>query len=127
MTTSTGQGMNDEARQRLAALLELENEVMYVIEALSEDYRGEASRGMKDAFECVKKLDLPENWIDQMIDMLNEAVDPINQRDLVTCSRKLQNLRRRLANEAALMLGQKNPYAYCYYPTFTPIEQEAGQ
>src|SRR5690606_10485868 len=112
------------AFQRLAALLELENEVMYVIEALSEDYRSEAGRGLKDAFECLKKLDLPEEWIDQMVNMLNEAVGPINQRDLVTCSRKLQNLRRRLTNEAALILGQRNPYAYCYYPTFTPMESE---
>lgn len=122
METRNEGGIDATGKQCLVALLELENEVMYVIEALSEDCRGEAGRGMRDAFDCIRKLDLPEDWLDQMIDHLNEAVDPINQRDLVTCSRKLQRLRRRLANEAALILGQKNPYAYCYYPTFTPVE-----
>ena len=43
-----------QALMQIMSLLQMQNEVSYVIECLSEDYRAEAIRGMNDAYECLK-------------------------------------------------------------------------
>lgn len=112
----------DELLMRLDGLLQMENEVSYVIESLSEDYRAEAGRGMQDAFDCLEKHPLPESWAEQIQGMLEEAVPPLNSRDLVMCSRKLYRLRRRLANQVACLLRVKSPYSEQLYPLFGRAE-----
>ena len=115
------------ALQYLARLIELQNEVVYVIECLGEDCRGEASRGLVDVYEALAKAALPEIPGQQIQKALDEAADAIRGRDLILGGRKLQTVRRRLANEVALLLGEKNPYAYCYYPLLSSDDEEPKQ
>lgn len=113
---------SQQVMQDIANLLQMQNEVSYVIECLSEDFRAEAARGMEDAYSCLKKYPLPSSWAEQVKAMLDDAVPPLNERDLVLCARKLYGLRRRLANQVAGLLGAKSPYTEEYYPLFGPAE-----
>lgn len=118
MTEVDARKAADDLLMLLDGLLQMQNEVAYVIECLSEDYRAEAGRGMKDAFACLEKHPLPESWAEQIEAMLDEAVPPLNTRNLVLCSRKLYGLRRRLANQVAYLLRAKSPYSEQLYPLF---------
>lgn len=118
MTEVDAKKAADELLMLLDGLLQMGNEVSYVIECLSEDCRAEAGRGMKDAFDCLEKHPLPESWAEQIEAMLDEAVPPLNTRNLVLCSRKLYRLRRRLANQVACLLRVKSPYSEQLYPLF---------
>lgn len=115
-----------QAVQQIASLLQMQNEVSYVIECLSEDYRAEAIRGMNDAYECLNTHPLPQGCAEQIKAMLDEAVPPLNSRELVLCSRKLYRLRRRLANQVAYMLRMKYPYSEQLYPLFGRDESYAS-
>ena len=115
------------ALQYLARLTELQNEVAYVIECLAEDFRGEATKGMLDVYQALEKAAFPESPDVQIRKVLDEAADSIRGRDLILAGRKLQTVRRRLANEVALLLGEKNPYAYCYYPLLSSDSEEPKQ
>lgn len=115
------------ALQYLARLIELQNEVVYVIECLAEDFRGEATSGMLDVYQALEKAAFPEKPDQQIRKVLDEAADAIRGRDLILGGRKLQTVRRRLANEVALLLGEKNPYAYCYYPLLSSDSEESKQ
>lgn len=120
---------NEAGKQCLSQimnLLQMQNEVSYVIECLSEDYRAEAARGMKDAYDCLEKHCLPQSCVEQIEAMLDEAVPPLNSRDLVLCSRKLYRLRRRLANQVAYLLSQKSPYSEKLYPLFGRDESDVS-
>lgn len=110
----------------LCNLLQMQNEVSYVIECLGEDHRAEAVRGMKDAYDCQETHPLPRCWAEQIKTMLDEAVPPLNSRDLALCSRKLYRLRRRLANQVALLVNQKSPYAEQLYPQFDQVAPSAS-
>lgn len=81
MTEVEARKAADELLMHLDGLLQMENEVSYVIECLSEDCRAEAGRGMKDAFDCLEKHPLPESWVEQIEAMLDEAVPPLNTRN----------------------------------------------
>jgi len=124
MTDQNETRQDDNARRYFASLIELQNEVTYVIECLGEDFRGEASRGMADVFSCLDRCTFPEVADEQIRNVLGEAVDAINARELILCGRKMQTVRRRLANEVASILGEKNPYAYCYYPLLSSEAEE---
>lgn len=115
-----------QALMQIMSLLQMQNEVSYVIECLSEDYRAEAIRGMNDAYECLKTHPLPQGCAEQIKAMLDEAVPPLNSRELVLCSRKLYRLRRRLANQLAYLLRMKSPYAEELYPLFGRDESDAS-
>ncbi|MDF1629112.1 MAG: hypothetical protein P1U78_04870 [Alcanivoracaceae bacterium] len=127
MTDQTNILSMKDAIQYLARLNKLQNEVVYVIECLDEDFRGEASRGLVDVYEALEKAAFPESADQQIRKVLEEAVEAINARDLILCNRRLQRIRRRLANEIAVLLGEKNPYAYCYYPLLSSDAEEPKQ
>jgi hypothetical protein len=110
----------------LEALFQMQNEVSYVIECLSEDFRAEGIRGLHDAYDYLEKCPLPMAWCEQIKRHLDEAVAPLNGRDLVTASRILYGLRRRLANEIAALMDRKLPYALVYYPLLSS-GQEVGE
>lgn len=111
------------ALERLRALLTLENEVMYVIEALSQDFTGEAKSGMTDVLDCLDKTDYGAEIDGHIRGLLAEAREEIIVgHDVPSCSRKVQTIRRRLANEIALMMGDTHPYTVNYYPTYTPCQ-----
>ena len=124
MTDQSNAASNTPTLQYLASLIELQNEVVYVIECLAEDFRGEATSGMLDAYKALEKAAFPEKPDQQIRKVLDEAADAIRGRDLILGGRKLQTVRRRLANEVALLLGEKNPYAYCYYPLLSSDAEE---
>lgn len=127
MTDETNALSMKDAIQYLAKLTELQNEVVYVIECLGEDFRGEATSGMLDVYQALEKAAFPEIPYQQIRKVLDEAADAIRGRDLILGGRKLQTVRRRLANEVALLLGEKNPYAYCYYPLLSSDSEEPKQ
>ena len=115
-----------QAWPQIENLLQIQNEVSYVIECLAEDCRAEAARGMKDAYNCLEKHCLPRSCVEEIETMLDEAVAPLNGRDLVQCSRKMYRLRRRLANQVAYMLRVKYPYSEQLYPLFGRDESYAS-
>jgi hypothetical protein len=127
MTDQTNTLSMKDAIQYLARLTELQNEVVYVIECLGEDFRGEASSGMLDVYKALEKAAFEEIPCQQIRKILDEAADAIRVRDLILGGRKLQTVRRRLANEVAMLLGEKNPYAYCYYPLLSSDAEEQKQ
>ena len=100
----------------LQNLMQLQNEVSYVIECLGEDFRAEAVRGMVDAYECLQRTVIPVEWREQVNQLLDNAAAPINGRDLVTALRILYRLRRRLANQTASLMAEKLPYSEKLYP-----------
>lgn len=124
MTEKNKTDSTDEFIRYLRSLIELQNEVVYVIECLAEDFRGEATSGMLDAYKALEKAAFPEKPDQQIRKVLDEAADAIRGRNLILGGRKLQTVRRRLANEVALLLGEKNPYAYCYYPLLSSDAEE---
>jgi|SRR5690554_6386445 len=124
MTDQNTTASTDEFIRYLRSLIELQNEVVYVIECLGEDFRGEATSGMLDVYQALEKAAFPEIPYQQIRKVLDEAADAIRGRDLILGGRKLQTVRRRLANEVALLLGEKNPYAYCYYPLLSSDAEE---
>lgn len=126
MTDVKDNEAGEQAFSQIMSLVQMQNEVSYVIECLSEDFRAEAVRGMKDAYECLDTHRLPKSCVEQIEAMLDEAVAPLNGRDLVQCSRKMYRLRRRLANQLAYMLHMKSPYSEQLYPLFGRDESDVS-
>ncbi|MDF1822242.1 MAG: hypothetical protein P1U64_11740 [Alcanivoracaceae bacterium] len=110
------------AKDWSSQLIQIQNEVTYVIECLVEDYRAEARRGMKDAYDCLRQSTLPESWQARIEEMLDAAVPPLNSRHLVSCARKLSALRRVLANEVAWFNQVKLPYSDELYPALDSVQ-----
>ena len=125
MAETKDQDWGEQALVLIVNLLQMENEVSYVIECLSEDFRGEAVRGMQDAYDCLQKHPLPQSCAEQVKQMLDEVMAPLKSRDLVLCSRKLYGLRGRLANQAAYLLRSKSPYERELYPLFGREDSDA--
>jgi hypothetical protein len=126
MTDVKDQEEGGQAWPQIENLLQMQNEVSYVIECLSEDFRAEAVRGMRDVYECLSERRLPKSCVEEIETMLDEAVAPLNGRDLVQCSRKMYRLRRRLANQVAYMLRMKSPYSEQLYPLFGRDESDVS-
>jgi hypothetical protein len=110
----------------LYGILQMENDVSYIIECLSEDCRAEAIRGFHDACDCLDKFPYPTDWREKMKRHLDEAIPPLNGRDLISASRMMYRLRRRLANQAAWLMDEALPYSEKLYPLLLS-EQEEGE
>lgn len=80
MTDVKDQEEGGQAWPQIENLLQIQNEVSYVIECLAEGCRAEAARGMKDAYNCLEKHCLPRSCVEQIETMLDEAVAPQWQR-----------------------------------------------
>ena len=104
----------------IGLLVRLQDDLSYMGECISDDLTGEAKHAMFRTLAFVDATTFPLYIKTPVIQGLAD-IDHVlrGNRDLVLCRRRIQDLRRRLANEVALRAGLALPYSAQLYPTFT--------
>lgn len=106
----------------LRELMRLEQEVAYIVESLADDLTGEAKRSIWTLTAQLMQWPLPHHVLTQVGEDLAiaERAMAMGERDIDMASRKTQTIRRRLANEIALRIGNELPFSAQHYPTYSP-------
>lgn len=109
-----------EPIQLIGMLVRLQDDLAYLGECVADNLTGEAKFSIFRTQDFVEKTDFP-SYIKLPV---NEGLAEINDvlrgnRDLLLCRRRIQDLRRRLANEVAFRVGLKLPYSAEMYPPLT--------
>lgn len=93
----------------IGELITLQELAISAIESLSEDFTGEARHTLHDLYERTRGAALPEEARLAIIRDVEKAQGHLStwNRNVGACSRTLQEMRRRLANEVALRTGMK--------------------
>lgn len=108
------------ADSMLITLLRLHDYCASVSDELVQDYTGEAKDDLRAAAHFVENCALPEDVRRSILDSLDAARREIfgASRNVPCCGEIVSLLRRRLANQIALHLGESLPYNRTYYPPF---------
>lgn len=111
----------EESLRLVSALMHVQNEIIYVLEQLTQNYMAEGRRGIADVRTALVSDAIP-SYIGQPIARACEEAEAMifgAYRDPEGCARLLGNHRKRLANEIAFRTGDPLPYTEQYFPTYT--------
>lgn len=108
--------------QTVFALMRVQNEIVYALESLANNFGGEMKDAVRDAARAAEAEGVPGHVRVPVVESCNQArkawvADGRHPRE---CPTILSTVRRRLANEVAYRLGDDLPYPASSYPLYYP-------
>ncbi|MDF1629113.1 MAG: hypothetical protein P1U78_04875 [Alcanivoracaceae bacterium] len=108
-----------EPIRMIGLLVRLQDDLSYTGECVADNLTGEAKYTLFRTLDFVEKEAFPLYIKSPVHQGLSDIKVSLSGRDMLMCRRKIQDMRRHLANEIALRAGLDFPYSINLYPPFS--------